>query len=74
MGTETGTKLVQDIEPGSGSAIPLLFYEVKGTIIEVNGKVFASATTSNFGTEVWVGNIPADIGLPFELLIFKGTL
>lgn len=73
-GSAAGTKLVQDIEPGSGSAIPALFYEVKGTIIEVNGKVFASINTSNLGTEVWVGNIPADIGLPLDLLTFKGTL
>lgn len=73
-GTETGTKLVQDIDPGSGNAIPLRSDEVKRILIEVNGKVFASVTTPALGNEVWVGNIPAEIGLPLELLEFKGSL
>lgn len=73
-GTAAGTKLVQDIDPGSGSAVPGQSYEVKGTIIEVNGKVFAGVATPDLGSEVWVGNIPAEIGLPLELLEFKGWL
>jgi ELWxxDGT repeat protein len=73
-GTEAGTKLVQDIEPGNGSSMPVQFFELKETIIEVKGKVFAGVTTSDLGMEVWVGNIPADIGLPLELLEFEGIL
>ncbi|MGZ8511502.1 MAG: T9SS type A sorting domain-containing protein, partial [Chitinophagaceae bacterium] len=64
----------QDIDPGIGNSIPLRSDEVNRILIEVNGKVFASVTTPELGNEVWVGNIPAEIGLPLELLEFRGSL
>jgi len=73
-GTGAGTKMVQDVEPGIGSSMEAQFYELKTNIIEVNGKVFASATTTDFGNEIWVANAPADGPLPVELLEFKGSL
>jgi ELWxxDGT repeat protein len=73
-GTEAGTRMVQDIEPGSGSSMESQFYELKTNIIEVNGKIFASAATTAFGNEIWVANAPADGPLPLELLEFKGSL
>ena len=73
-GTVAGTKMVQDIEPGSGSSMESQFYELKTNIIEVNGKVLASASTTASGNEIWVANAPADGPLPLELLEFKGSL
>ena len=73
-GTATGTVMVQDIEPGSGSSMPLQIFELKGAIVEANGKLFTGASTTAFGNEVWVANAPAEAPLPLELLEFKGTL
>lgn len=73
-GTETGTKMIQDIEAGPGSSMISAFYELKGSIIELNGKVFIGATTSALGYEVWAANVPADGPVPVELLEFKGSL
>jgi len=73
-GTEAGTRMVQDIEPGGGSSMEAQFYELKGNIIEVNGRIFASASTTSFGNEIWVAIAPADSPLPLELLEFKGWL
>jgi trimeric autotransporter adhesin len=73
-GTDAGTKLVQDIEPGIESSMEAQFYELKTNIIEVNGKVFASAATLAVGNEIWIANAPAEGPLPVELLEFKGSL
>ncbi|MEP7374414.1 MAG: ELWxxDGT repeat protein [Chitinophagaceae bacterium] len=73
-GTNAGTKMVQDVEPGAESSMESQFYELKTNIVEVNGKIFAGATTSAFGNEIWVANAPADGPLPVELLEFKGSL
>ena len=73
-GTPAGTKLVQDIASGADDALPIQFYEFKNAIIESNGKIFAGITTDDLGGEVWVANIPSEIGLPLELLEFKGWL
>lgn len=73
-GTAAGTKMVQDIEPGIESSMEAQFYELKSNIVEVNGKVFASATTADLGSEMWVANVPVDGLLPVELLEFKGSL
>ena len=66
--------MMQDIEPGSGSSMESQFFELRGAIIEANGKIFIGASTSAFGNEVWVANAPAEGPLPLELLEFNGTL
>ena len=73
-GTPAGTRIMQDIEPGSGSSMESQFFELKGAIVEANGKIFIGASTTAFGNEVWVANAPAEGPLPLELLEFKGTL
>ncbi len=73
-GTTAGTKMVQDIEPGAADALPIQFYEYRNAFAEVNGKVFAGITTAALGMEVWVTNLPSEIGLPLELLEFRGWL
>ena len=66
--------MVQDIEPGSGSGMESQLYELKTNILEVNGKIFASAFTTGFGSEIWVADAPAGAPLPLTLLEFKGAL
>jgi len=73
-GTPGGTRIVQDIEPGSGSAMESQMYELKTNILEVNGKIFASAFTTDLGNEIWVADAPADAPLPLTLLEFRGSL
>jgi len=73
-GTAAGTLMVQDIEPGSGSSMASQFFELKGSIVEANGKIFIGASTTAFGNEPWAANAPAEAPLPLELLEFKGTL
>lgn len=73
-GTAAGTKLVQDIVPGPGDAMPVLTYEFKNAFIELNGRIYAGITTASLGGEVWVANMPSEIGLPLELLEFKAWL
>ena len=73
-GTANGTKLVQDIAPGNASALQTLDYQITGSIVEANGKVFAGATTEAFGTEVWVASVVSEAGLPLNLLEFKGSI
>jgi hypothetical protein len=58
---------MQDIEPGVVGSDPT-------EIIESNGKILAAATSSLFGTEIWIADAPADIPLPLELLEFKGAV
>ena len=73
-GTAAGTMMTQDIEPGSGSSMESQIFELKGAIVEANGKIFVGASTTAFGNEIWVANAPAEAPLPLELLEFKGTL
>ena len=73
-GTTAGTLMMQDIEPGIGSSMASQIFELKGAIVEANGKLFIGASTTAFGNEVWVANAPAEAPLPLELLEFSGTL
>ena len=48
-GTDTGSYIVKDIEPGSGSSYI-------SNITAANGKIFFTATTFVNGTEPWVSD------------------
>lgn len=48
-GTTNGTRLVKDIEPGSGSSSPASFYHPPSSHY-----IFFNATTSSEGKELWV--------------------
>src|SRR5690606_37654757 len=66
-GSASGTRMMQDMEPGSDGSDP-------SESIEVNGKLLVSAFTSYFGRELWVSAAPAEIPLPLVLLEFKGSV
>ena len=48
-GTDAGTFMVKDIEPGTASSNPY-------NITAANGKIYFSATTSTYGEEPWVSD------------------
>ena len=50
-GTDAGTVMLQDIVPGSGSSNP-------GNIIDINGMIFLTATSEEYGTEPYVWAMP----------------
>ncbi|MDP4254282.1 MAG: hypothetical protein Q8938_09770 [Bacteroidota bacterium] len=49
-GTDAGTMMIQDIVPGSGGSAP-------DNYTLVGDKLFFTATTPAYGTELWVGNM-----------------
>lgn len=73
-GTADGTRLVQDIEPGTASSQQPSSSANKGSITQVNQKIFTGATTLAFGTELWVTDLTSEIGLPLDILEFKGSV
>jgi len=48
-GTTAGTKMVKDINPGSGSASPRF-------LVEMDGKVYFQASDGTNGVELWVSD------------------
>ncbi|HEX8355805.1 MAG TPA: T9SS type A sorting domain-containing protein, partial [Segetibacter sp.] len=48
-GTEANTRILKDIEPGTGSAIPFIFFGG----LQIGNKLIFSATTTEHGTELW---------------------
>ncbi len=66
-GTPAGTMLVQDIEPDLAGSNPEQF-------LLALGRIFVVTNTSAYGKEVWVANVPADIGLPLRFLDIDAKL
>jgi ELWxxDGT repeat protein len=66
-GTVQNTSLVQDIQTGSIGSDPASF-------IRIGNKIFTNVQTSDLGREVWVTQLTEEIGLPLDLLDFKGII
>jgi len=57
-GTEAGTQLVRDINPGSASSYPGSFYS--DTMVESGGRLFFWANDGVHGEELWVSDGTSD--------------